>query len=154
MAIIAQSAIKAVAVFALVAGVSLVGYLYLQTFKFYPVVQVDLPEGIKLTAVLREARVVEDCQRTTARFLTPFKKCTACKVLSVRCDRRLVGLELALRDGRPISFHTVVGGSARLALEGPPELARLSCEAAAAEMISKGLRSATCLPPQTSVSKS
>src|SRR5258706_10802846 len=115
---VARRSVVAFLALASLAAASLAGYAYLQSLVYYPVVRVDLPDGLSVTAVLRETKEPQACARINERFLAPFRKCEGCKVVFVRCDRNLAGLELALRDGTPVAYHTVVGASGRVAIQG------------------------------------
>src|SRR5260221_13581389 len=89
--------------FALIALASTAGYYYPRTLVFYPVVRLDLPDGLSIIAVLPQTGEREACERASDHFVTPFRRtCKDCKVAIAHCERQLDGLELAMHDGLPV----------------------------------------------------
>ena len=126
---------------------SVIAHLYVQSQVYYPVVHVALAEGVSVAAVLAETKERKSCGRANDRFLSPIKQqCKECKLISARCERELEGLDLALRRGDPVPYPMVVAKEARVAFMGPPDLAKIGCDAAVASMVAKGFKSATCVP--------
>ena len=139
---------------ALLALASLASYVYLERQVYHPVVQVVLPGGLSITAVLPDSRERRACDLATERFLAPFKQgCKECKVSAVRCDRNLEGPERAMRDGGPLPYPMVVARDIRIAVFGPPEAARTGCEFIAADIMKKGVPTATCVLAKTATVK-
>jgi hypothetical protein len=133
----------------LVGVASLIAHLYVQSQVYYPVIHVALPEGVSVAAVLAETKERKACGTANDRFLTPIKQqCKECKLISARCERELEGIDLALRQGDPIPYPMVMAKEARVAFMGPPDLAKIGCDAAAATMVAKGFKSAACVPPK------
>jgi len=133
----------------LVGFASVIAHLYVQSQIYYPVVRMTLPDGLTIAAVLAETKERKTCGVRNDRFLTPFKQqCKECKLISARCERELEGLDLALRQGEPLPYPTVVAREVRVAFIGPADLAKINCDATVASMASKGFKSATCLPAQ------
>jgi hypothetical protein len=131
----------------LIGAASVIAHLYVQSQVYYPVVRMTLPEGLSIAAVLAETKERKVCGARNTRFLAPFKQqCKECKLISARCERELEGLDLALRQGEPIPYPTVVAREARVAFIGPADLAKIGCDATAASMVSKGYKYATCMP--------
>src|SRR5207244_4805121 len=128
---------------------SAVAHLYVQSQVYYPVVRLDLQDGLTIAALLPETKERKACGAANDRFLAPFKQtCKECKVAMARCERQLEGLELAMRDRAPIPHPMVVAREARLAVMGPPERAKAGCQFLAASMVAQGLKTAVCVQPQ------
>jgi hypothetical protein len=140
----------------LLVGVSsVIAHLYVQSQVYYPVIRVALPEGVSVAAVLAQTKERKACGLANDRFLTPIKQqCKECKLISARCERELEGLDLALRQGDPVPYPMVVAKEARVAFLGPPDLAKIGCDAAVASMIARGFKSATCMPARKTSPKS
>jgi hypothetical protein len=146
MAALRKYGVAILAVF-LVGASSVIAHLYVQSQVYYPVIHVALPEGVSVAAVLAETKERKACGTANDRFLSPIKQqCKECKLISARCERQLDGLELALRQGDPIPYPMVIAKEARVAFMGPPDLAKIGCDAAAATMVTKGFKAATCVP--------
>jgi hypothetical protein len=132
----------------LVGAAAALAHLHVESQTYHPVVQLASPEGLSFTAVLKETRDRAACGAANEKFLRPLKEqCKNCRVVMARCERNLEGLERALQDGAATSYHVVVGPGLRMAISGPPQIAKWSCDYIAAEMTGKGIRRAACLPP-------
>src|SRR6185369_5068838 len=106
-----------------------VAHLYVQSQVYYPVVRLDLPEGLSITAILPETKERKACGVDNEKFIIPFKQsCKDCKVAMARCERQLEGLELAMRDQGAVPYPMVVAREARLAVMGAPERAAAGCK--------------------------
>jgi hypothetical protein len=141
---------KTIVAVVLIAAASVVAHLYVQSQVYYPVVRLELPEGLSITAVLPETAERKACGLANDRFVTPFKQtCKDCKVAMARCERHLEGLELAMRDQAPIPHPMVVAREARLAVMGPSERATAGCRFLAASMVAQGLKTAACVLPKS-----
>src|SRR5207247_10062378 len=104
---------------------SLVAHLYVQSQVYYPVVRLDLPDGLSIAAVLPETKERKACGAANDRFVAPFKQtCKECKVAVARCERQLEVLELAMREGAPVAYPMVVARELRMAVMGPPAAAK------------------------------
>src|SRR2546425_11328336 len=133
----------------LVAATSVISYRYLQSQTYHPVVQLTLPDGLSITAVLPDANEAKACMTANERFVAPFtQQCKQCKVAAMRCYRELVGLEQAMRQGLPVAHPIVVARDLRMAIMGPPEAAKAGCQILAADIAKKGVPSAACILPQ------
>src|SRR2546428_8616725 len=100
---------------------SLVAHLYVQSQVYYPVVRLNLPDGLSIAAVLPETKERKACGAANDRFVAPFKQtCKDCKVAIARCERQLEGLELAMWEGTPVAYPMVVARELRMAVMGPP----------------------------------
>src|SRR3954465_13645270 len=112
---------------------SVIAHVYVQSQVYYPVIHIALPDGVSVAAVLAETKERKACGPANDRFLSPIKQqCKECKLMSARCERELEGLDLALRQGDPVPYPIVVAKDARVAFMGPPDLAKIGCDAAAA----------------------
>ncbi len=139
---------KAIIVVAIMAVASVASYFYLGSQLYYPVVQLTLPDGLSLTAVLPETKERTACRMASDRFVDPLKQsCKECKVAAARCERHLEGLELAMREGAPVPHPVVVARELRMAVLGPPEAAKAGCQVLAANMVANGEKTAVCVPP-------
>src|SRR5437588_12089531 len=84
---------------------SVVAHLYVQRQVYYPVVRLNLPDGLSIAAVLPETKERKACGAANDRFVAPFKQtCKDCKIAMARCERQLEGLELAMREGAPVAY--------------------------------------------------
>src|SRR5437764_13670549 len=93
----------------LVAVTSVVAHLYVQSQVYYPVVKIDLPGDLTITALLPETKERKACGMANDRFLGPFRQnCKECKIAIARCERELEGVEVAMRDRAPVSHPMVV----------------------------------------------
>jgi hypothetical protein len=138
---------------ALVAG-AVVAHMHVESQIYHPVVQFASPEGLSFTAVLKETRDRQACGEANDRFLRPIKeRCKQCRVVVARCERNLEGLERDLMDGRALAQHVIVGPGLRMAISGPEQAAKWSCDYLAADMVGRGMRRAACIPPRA-ISKS
>jgi hypothetical protein len=139
----------------LIAAASLVAHLYVQSQVYYPVVRLNLPDGLSIAAVLPETKERKACGAANDRFVAPFKQtCKDCKIAMARCERQLEGLELAMREGAPVAYPTIVARELRMAVMGPPAAAKAGCQIVAADMVAKGMRTAVCIPAQLPAPKS
>src|SRR5438477_7074550 len=134
--------------------VSVGAYLYLQNLVYHPVVRLALPDGLSITAVLPATKERNACSTANERFVAPFKQCKECKIVAASCDHQLQPLELAMREGRAVSHPVVIAQELRIAVIGPPEAAKAGCKVIAADMVAKGMKSATCVTPQSPSPKS
>lgn len=133
----------------LIGFASVIAHLYVQSQVYHPVVRMTLPDGLTIAAVLAETKERKTCGVRNDRFVTPFKQqCKECKLISARCERELEGLDLALRQGEPLPYPTVVAREVRVAFIGPADLAKINCDATVTSMVAKGFKSAACLPAQ------
>jgi hypothetical protein len=124
-------------------------YWYLENQIYHPVVRLALPGGLNITAVLPDTKERLACDAANQRFAAPFKQnCKDCTVAAMTCERRLEGLEQAMREGAPLPHPVVVARDLRMAIIGPPAAASASCQFIAADMVKKGQASATCVPAQ------
>jgi hypothetical protein len=143
-----KKALVALAV-ALVAIASVAAHLYVQSQVYYPVVRLDLADGLSITALLPETKERRACGAANDKFVAPFKEtCKDCKISMARCERELEGVELAMHDGQPVPHPMVVARELRMAVMGPAEAAKAGCKVVAANMVASGVKTAVCVQPQ------
>src|SRR5512132_1660939 len=96
---------KAITAIALLGVASVVAHLYVQSQVYHPVVRLDMPDGLSITALLPETKERKVCGASNDQFLAPFKQqCKDCKIAAARCERDLEGLELAMQRGEPVPY--------------------------------------------------
>src|SRR4051812_21471021 len=145
---------KTLSIIAVLAITSVLAHLYVKSQVYHPVVHVVFPDGLSIAAVLPETKERKTCGAANDGFLKPFKQqCKDCKVTVARCERQLEGLELSLRQGEPLPYPTVIDRGTRVAFMGPIDTAKAQCQATAAYLVANGMRSAVCIPSQTSKAK-
>jgi hypothetical protein len=137
-----------VAIAAVLIGVSAwLAHLHVVAQSYHPVVRLSSPDGLVYTAVLDARQERQACGAANDRLLNPVKQgCKQCKVEMARCERQLEGLELAVYERRKIPHHVVSGPGVRMAIAGPTEIAKATCDQIASLMVRSGL-SAACLSP-------
>jgi hypothetical protein len=146
---------KSLLIVALLAIGSVLAHLYVKSQVYHPVVHVLFPDGLSIAAVLPETKERKACGAANDGFLQPFRQqCKDCKITMARCERELQGLELALRQGTPLPYPTVVDRQTRVAFMGPIEAAKAQCQATAVHLKSKGSGTAVCLLARSAPGKS
>jgi len=127
---------------------SLLAHMHIVTQSYHPVTRVSSPEGLVFTAVQTATRERQECGVANERFLTPVKNlCTQCKVMVARCERELEPFERAVFQDKALGHYLVSAQGLHLAIEGPNEAARASCELMAGTLKKMGVASAACLFP-------
>ena len=149
-ALLLRPATRQVAFAVVVIGIAAVlAHLYVVSQTYYPVVRISSPDGLVFTAVQDPTRERGKCSAANKRFLGPIKtQCEHCKVERARCERELEEFELAVYEGRALAHHQVFATGLRLAIDGPKNLSKASCELMAGELLKRGVRSAACLYPR------
>jgi hypothetical protein len=133
----------------LIAVGSWLAHLHVASQTYYPVVRLTSPDGLGYTTVQDEVQERRACGAANDRFLKPIKElCKTCQVVFARCERKLEGLEAALAGGAAVSHYTVFAPGLRIAIDGPVEAAKASCDFIAGDMVKRGQRSAACLYPR------
>jgi hypothetical protein len=133
----------------LIAVGSWLAHLHVASQTYYPVVRLTSPDGLAYTTVQDEVTERRACGAANDRFLKPIKEmCKQCQVVFARCERKLEGLEAALAAGAAVPHYTVFAPSLRIAVDGPADAAKASCDFIAGDMVKRGLRSAACLYPK------
>lgn len=123
-------------------------HIHVLSQTYHPVVHLHSPDGLTYIAVQDARQERQACGAANDRFLRPVKRgCKGCEVVAARCERALEGVELAVYEGRHLAYHLVSGPGVRMAIQGPPAVAKASCEQIASQMVRDGLRVATCLSP-------
>ena len=130
----------------LVGTASALAHLHVMAQSYYPVVRVASPDGLVFVAVHEPTSERAACAVTNSEFLAPFKSlCADCKVVAARCERELGSFEAALNLGRAVPHHLVSAPGLQLAITGPDEIARMTCDHIARAAAGRDVR---CLPPQ------
>jgi len=137
---------KVFAVLGLVAVAAVLADLYVQSQVYYPIVRLELPDDLQITALLPETAERKACGEANDRFVAPFKLCKECRIAAARCERELSGLELAMRQRGNVPHPMVVAQEVRIAVMGPAKAAQAGCQIIAADMVARGLRTAACVP--------
>jgi hypothetical protein len=133
----------------LIAAASVLAHMHVVIQTYHPVTRIASPEGLVFTAVQDAKKERRDCGKANERFLEPIKaQCKGCKVQIARCERELEPFERSVYEGEALRLHQVFAVGVRLAIDGPPELARASCELMAGELVKRGVRAAHCLLPR------
>ena len=140
---------QAILVVVLIAAGAWLAHLHVAAQTYHPVVQVLAPEGLTYTAVQDPTSERGACGAANDRFLGPLKaQCKQCQVLYARCARSLEGLELSIHEGKPIPQHLVYAPGLRIAIAGPAETAKASCDFLVGDLVRRGVRTAACVYPK------
>jgi hypothetical protein len=132
----------------LIAVSAWLAHLHVVAQSYHPVVRLSSPDGLVYTAVQDAQQERQECGVANQRFLGPIKQtCKDCKVVMARCERQLEGFELALHEGKKVPHYLITGPGMRMAIAGPTESAKASCELIASAMLRSGLRTAACVYP-------
>src|SRR5262245_52357998 len=120
-----------------------------ETQTYVPVVRVRTSEGFFVTAVQSSTGTKKACGESLERFLRPLEKsCPGCTIESSSCAAELAGMELALAKGEEVPVYTVTSNGVRLALVGPPQAVRRTCEQIVAHAQLMGTKNASCVLPR------
>ena len=140
---------QAILVIVLIAAGAWLAHLHVAAQTYYPVVQVRAPEGLTYTTVQDPTSERSACGAANERFLGPLKaQCKQCQILYARCARSLEGLELSIQEGKPIPHPLVHAPGLRIAIAGPAEMAKSSCDFLVSDMVRRGVQSAACVYPK------
>jgi len=141
---------QAIIALLIIAAGSVLAHLHVVSQSYYPSVRIASPDGLTYIALQSVTHERRACGAANERFLGPLKaQCKACKITSARCERAIEGeVELALDAGKPLAYYSVVAPGVRMAITGPQEMAKLSCELIVSDMVKRGLRSAACVQPR------
>lgn len=128
----------------LVGTASVLAHLYAVAQSYYPVVRVQTPEGLVVTAVHEPTSERGACAAANERFLAPFKSmCTDCRVIAARCERETADIGAQLLGAAAAAQHRVVAPGLQMAIDGPDAAVKLTCE----EIARATRGQAHCLPP-------
>ena len=137
---------------ALAAGIAAAAYWHFSNEPYYPVARVAAPGGLTYTAFSGETRGRDACVAANERFVEPLRKdCPACAVLFERCENRADMMKLRVAA---TSDAVVLSRGLSLAVAGPGELAKATCEVIAQDLAKRGLEGSRCLTPRNSGSGS
>lgn len=141
---------QAIVILVLLAVGSVLAHFHVANQSYYPVSKLASADGYTFHMVQDRRAQRNACGEANERFLAPIKaRCLQCEVVYARCERELLGVELALLMGDPMPMHVVVAPGLRLAMEGPKERVREQCEQFATDLVKGGARTAACVFPGT-----
>lgn len=133
----------------LIAVGSVLAHMHVVSQTYHPVTRVASPDGLVFTAVQNPTQERRKCGEANERFLGPIKQqCSQCKVVLARCERELEPFEVLVFEGKAATNYQVSAPGMRMAIAGPPELAKVGCEMIAGALLKGGHRSAVCLAPR------
>jgi len=133
----------------LVAG-AVAAHFHVENQHYFPVTLLKSTDGYTYHMVQNLVKSREACGEANDRFVEPLKdQCRQCKIVYVRCERELQGLELKLLMGEPVPMHVVVAPGLRVGMEGPAAQVRSACQYMAESIVRAGLPSAACAFPGT-----
>jgi hypothetical protein len=127
---------------------AMLSHLYLQGLVYHPVVRLVVSDRLKIVAVLPATKEYDGCRRANEHFMAPFRSCKDCRPIDARCERELTGVELEISRDAAVQYPVVVAKDLRIAVMGPPEAARASCDLLASNIAANGMRSAVCIRPK------
>lgn len=134
----------------LIAVGSVLAHMHVVSQIYHPVTRIASPDGLVFTTVQNPTQERRKCGAANDRFLGPIKQqCTQCKVVLARCERELEPFELLVFEGKALADYQVAAPGMRMAITGPPELAKAGCEMIAGALMRGGHRSVVCLHPKT-----
>lgn len=139
---------KVLVIVVLLGAGTLLARYHVANQRYYPVTQLTSSEGYTFHMVQDRVDTRAKCGAANDIFLAPLKsQCTQCTIVYARCERELQGLELKLLMGEAVPHHVVAARGFRMAVEGPAQSVRQSCEAIAAQIVRSGGSSAACVNP-------
>jgi hypothetical protein len=139
---------------ALVIAGAVLAHLHVVAQSYYPTIKVLAPEGVTYIAVLDATPERQACGAANRRFIVALKEpCKRCQILWARCERVITGNEeTALLKGGPSESYLLVAAGVRLAISGPEQAAKTSCDYLARDLAKQGVRSAACIYPKAASS--
>ena len=141
------------------AGIVIAGavlaHLHAVSQSYHPTVKVLAPEGVTFLAIQDPTQERQACGAANQRFIGPLKEhCKDCQIIWARCERAITGNEeAALLKGEPSESYLVLAPGLRLAISGPVEAAKTSCDYLVGTLTKQGLRSAACIYPRAASSR-
>jgi hypothetical protein len=139
---------QATILFLLALGGLWLAHLHVTAQTYHPVVRMTSSDGLAYTVLLDPTAQRLACGEANRRFIQPVTAaCKECEVVFARCERRLEGLELALRRQDPIPHYIVTSPGVRIAVIGPAPDARSRCDSIAGDVLRRGVRRALCVHP-------
>ena len=141
---IARPAIRKRLIWALlVAAIGVAVYDYFATQRdYYPVATIAGPADVIFTALLDARPGLKACTAANAEFLNPIARgCTDCRVLFAQCVSQTTAFPIGLQAREAAHQYWVVSEGVMIAVVGVDARARATCEAVAADLASRGMRS-------------
>ncbi len=135
---------------ALVIAGAVLAHLHVVAQSYYPTVRVLAPEGVTYIAVQDATQERQACGAANRRFIVPLKElCKRCEIVWARCERVITGNEeSALLQGGPSESHLLIAPGFRLAISGPEQSAKTSCDYLVRDLAKRGVRTAACIYPK------
>jgi hypothetical protein len=148
---------KIVVAAAIVIAGAVLAHLHGVSQSYYPTVKVLTPEGVTYIAVQDATPERQACGAANRRFIAPLKElCKACQIVWARCERAITGItgnnETALLEGGASEGYLVLAPGLRLAISGPQQVAKMSCDYLAGDLAKRGVRTAACIYPKAASS--
>jgi hypothetical protein len=118
-------------------------YIYYAAYHAYhPVARIEAPGGVTFTAFVDATLGFNACTAANEEFLDPVvQECSDCKVVFAECLDQAAALALALETREAEHQHWVVATGVTIAVVAAEAHAKASCEAVAADLESRGMRS-------------
>ena len=145
---------KIVVAAAIIIAAAALAHLHVVAQSYYPTVKVLAPEGVTYIAVQDATQERQACGAANRRFIAPLKElCKRCQIVWARCERAITGNEESalLKEG-PSESYLLVGAGFRLAIIGPEQAAKMSCDYLARDLAKRGARTAACIYPKAASS--
>lgn len=140
---------NAVLIAILAIGGGVLAQLYVRTLVYHPTIEVDTPDGFKLTVVQTPTHDRQKCGAANDRFLKPvLQLCPKCRVAYARCYHRLNGFERAIVEKYVSPFYLVLAPGVHMAISGPKAQLRAVCDQIAANLVGRGFPNAACVYPR------
>ena len=131
----------------LVIAIGAAMYDYATQRDYYPVAKIAGPADVTFTALLDSRRRLKACIAANAEFLDPIARgCADCRVLFAQCVNKATAIAIGLQAREAAHQYWVVSEGVIVAVVGVDAGARETCEAVAADLARRGMRS-RCIHP-------
>ena|SRR5205085_5138584 len=132
----------------LLAAIGAAVYDYYATQRdYYAVAKIAGPGDVTFTALLDARPGLKACTAANAQFLDPIARgCSDCRVLFAQCVNKATAFAIELQAREAAHQYWVVSEGVIIAVVGVEGRARATCEAVAADLASRGMRS-RCIHP-------
>ena len=131
----------------LVIAIGAAVYDYATQRDYYPVAKIAGPADVTFTALLDARRGLKACTAANAGFLDPIARgCADCRVLFAQCVNKATAIAIGLQAREAAHQYWVVSEGVIVAVVGVDAGARETCEAVAADLARRGMRS-RCIHP-------
>ncbi len=138
--------LTAIAALLLLVAAAAVAHFHVAAQSYYPVVRIAAPQGLSYLAVMDAQQERQGCGVANDRFLRPIKAmCDECRIVYARCERELEDLEAKVRDGKLVEYPRVDSPGFGMVILGDLNTAQKVCDFIAADMVKRGISTATCV---------